>query len=133
MIYGKVWGTTEPLLITPMIEIHRININPRSFCSVHMHRYKYNLFYVISGTLQIHVNKNDYNLTDIITLGEGQFTTVAPNEYHKFVSEDTPVESLEVYYLTQINDDIVRKTVGGLADAGKKSTDDKRISVLRVR
>ena len=33
MLQGKVWGKTEQLLITPMIEVHRVHIDPHSYCS----------------------------------------------------------------------------------------------------
>jgi mannose-6-phosphate isomerase-like protein (cupin superfamily) len=114
MKQGKIWGTTEPLLITPMIEFHRINIEPFCHCSMHKHEFKYNMFYVIEGKLDIHVRKNNYDLTDITELYQGEFTSVAPNEYHMFQSSEERVEALEIYYLNPISEDIIRETVGGL-------------------
>ena len=114
MKQGKVWGTTENLLTTSMIEVHRIKINPRSFCSMHKHEFKWNMFYVVKGELNIEVRKNDYDLVDVTELYQGQFTSVPPNEYHKFVSKDVHVEALEIYYLNSISDDIIRETVGGV-------------------
>ena len=110
---GKVWGTTETLLVTPMIEVHRIKINPQSYCSLHKHEFKWNMFYVVKGMLCIEVQKNNYDLTDITELYQGQYTSVKPNEYHKFFTRDESVEALEVYYLNPITEDIIRKTVGG--------------------
>lgn len=72
------------------------------------------MFYVIKGKLHIEVHKNDYDLVDTTTLYQGQFTTVAPNEYHMFKTTDEPATALEVYYLNEISEDIVRKTVGSL-------------------
>ena len=113
MLYGKVWGKTEPLLITPMIEVHRIEINPYAYCSMHKHQYKYNMFYVIEGELFIHVKKNDYDLVDITHLRSGDYTTVKPNEFHQFKTEGSPVKALEIYYLESIGEDIIRESVGG--------------------
>jgi mannose-6-phosphate isomerase-like protein (cupin superfamily) len=113
MLQGKVWGKTEQLLITPMIEVHRVHIDPHSYCSMHKHEFKWNMFYVISGELEIHVRKNDYKLTDITTLHAGDWCSVRPNEFHMFKTNDSPVEALEVYYLEPIKDDIVRESVGG--------------------
>jgi len=113
---GKIWGDTESLLITPMIEVHRININPNMQCSMHKHEYKWNMFYCIKGTLEIHTRKNDYELVDITTIKSGEWTTVAPNEFHKFVSKDNHVQALEIYYLNPIMQDIVRETVGGIVE-----------------
>ena len=57
MIKGKIWGTTTPLIVTPFIEIHRIVVKPNSRCSIHKHRHKNNLFYCISGDIDIHVEQ----------------------------------------------------------------------------
>jgi len=110
---GKVWGSTEQLLMTPMIEVHRILIEPNSYCSMHKHEFKWNMFYVISGELEIHVRKNDYKLIDITTIRDGEWTSVRPNEFHMFKTLDSPVEALEIYYLEPIKNDIVRESVGG--------------------
>lgn len=119
MIFGKVWGTTEPLLITPFVEIHKIKINPRSFCSKHLHEHKWNAFYLIKGELDIAIEKKTYDLVDVTKLSEtNNFTTVSPGEYHWFMSGDNPVECLEIYYINQIDvNDIIRETVGGVIDA----------------
>lgn len=112
---GKIWGQTETLLKTPMIEVHRIRINPGSFCSMHKHEFKWNMFYVIEGRLFIEVRKNNYDLTDVTELNSGQYTSVKPNEYHRFVTKDQFVEALEIYYLNYIGEDIIRETIGGIS------------------
>lgn len=126
--FGKVWGETSPLLVTPTVEIHKIEAIGGYKCSEHLHRYKWNAFYCIFGELWIHVRKNDYELVDVTKLRAGDFTTVAPNEYHWFSVPDqymyvdeclefqNRVEALEIYYPQHITDDIIRKTVGGLSD-----------------
>lgn len=111
---GKVWGQTEELIRTPLIEMHHIRIVPNAQCSMHKHENKWNLFYVIKGKLAIDVQKNDYELVDTTIVDAGEWTTVPPNEYHRFRSLNEPVEALEVYYLEPIGDDIIRKDVGGL-------------------
>lgn len=113
MKQGKIWGSTECLLQTPFIEVHRILINPNSNCSLHIHQYKNNMFYVISGTLLIETHKNDYNLIDTTILNEGDYTVTKPNEYHMFKTSNKTVEALEIYYLNPIDpNDIIRQTVG---------------------
>lgn len=72
------------------------------------------MFYVVKGKLLIEVHKNDYDLVDTTTLFQGQYTSVAPNEYHMFKTTDESAQALEVYYLNEISEDIVRKTVGGI-------------------
>ena len=49
VIEGKVWGSTEPILQSPAVEIHRINVKKDGYCSQHKHQSKINMFYVISG------------------------------------------------------------------------------------
>jgi mannose-6-phosphate isomerase-like protein (cupin superfamily) len=115
MIYGKIWGSTEPLLVTPFIEVHRIFIEAGTHCSTHKHEYKHNMFYVVEGQLEIHVTKEDYDLEDVTELYDGQYTTVRPGEYHKFVAV-TDVEALEIYYPEPLSADIIRKDVGGFAE-----------------
>ena len=46
---GKVWGTTQTLINSPVVEVHRIIINKDGYCSQHTHQSKINAFYVISG------------------------------------------------------------------------------------
>ena len=125
--FGKVWGETRPLLVTPTVEIHRIDATGGFRCSEHLHRFKWNGFYCVRGELWIHVRKNDYDLVDITKLYPGEFTTVAPNEYHWFsvpkseiyddndeLIYESSVRALEIYYPQHISEDIIRKTVGGL-------------------
>lgn len=115
MKYGKVWGQTECLLQTPFVEFHRIDIKEGSYCSMHKHEHKWNAFYVVEGTLDIEVRKNDYDLVDTTTLQAGDFTTVKPGEFHKFHAY-TDVVAFEIYYPEGLTEDIVRESVGGLDD-----------------
>jgi len=111
---GKIWGTTAALLQTPFIEIHDISIKPEMQCSWHKHDYKWNLFYCISGEVEIHVRKNDYDLVDVTTLKEREWTTVPPGEVHCFKTLKKSAEVMEVYYIDPLNPkDIVRESVGG--------------------
>ena len=53
-------------------QLHKINIKAGYKCSEHKHEHKWNGFYVISGVLEIHVAKNNYDLTDVTTLRAGR-------------------------------------------------------------
>lgn len=112
-LVGKAWGSTEVLLLTALIEIHRLKIKPNSRCSLHKHEFKWNAFHVTSGKLKIEVHKNDYNLVDTTELGPGDLTTVRPGEFHRFITGDEPVEAIEIYYPETLSSDIVRKDCGG--------------------
>lgn len=115
-ILGKVWGSTELLLKTPLIEVHRLVIDPFSRCSMHKHEFKWNAFSVISGMLWIDVEKNDYALTDTTMIGPGDLTTVKPGEYHRFRTGDLATIALEIYYPEGLSEDIIRKDCGGAID-----------------
>lgn len=111
---GKVWGSTEIILSTPVLEIHRLLIKPNAHCSLHCHNFKWNYFLVLSGTLAIEVHKSSYQLVDVTELDAGDHTTVRPGEFHRFISGTVPVEALEVYYPEMLSEDIVRKDCGGV-------------------
>jgi mannose-6-phosphate isomerase-like protein (cupin superfamily) len=124
-IVGKVWGDTSVLIQNSLVELHKINIKAGYRCSEHKHEHKWNGFYVISGVLEIHVSKNDYKLTDITVLRAGDFTTVRPGEFHKFVCVEDCV-ALELYYPEALSEDIVRKDHGGATGILEALEDDVR-------
>lgn len=110
---GKVWGTTETMIETPLMELHRLSIMPHHQCSLHVHRRKWNAFIVMSGVLYIDVVKNDYPLTDTTELRAGEVMAVRPGEHHRFRTGSEPCEAFEVYYPDGLSDDIERKDHGG--------------------
>jgi mannose-6-phosphate isomerase-like protein (cupin superfamily) len=114
-ISGKVWGTTEPVLVTPTLEMHRLWIEPNHQCSMHRHQRKWNAFVVIYGILFIDVEKS-YGLTDITKLSPGNVCTVAPGEFHRFrTGPDEGCQAIEVYYTDALGEDIERRDHGGQA------------------
>ena len=111
-IEGKVWGTTEPLLQSPAIEIHRIRVNLGGYCSQHKHQSKINAFYVIKGELEIQRWK-DYGLCDSTHLFAGNMSVVPAGEMHKFIAHQE-TEALEIYWAELNHNDIQRENVGGI-------------------
>lgn len=66
--------------------------------------------------MHIHIEKDDYKLTDVTTLGmPGDFTTVKPGEFHMFKAE-TDVVALEIYYPEPLTEDIIRNSCGGVSE-----------------
>jgi mannose-6-phosphate isomerase-like protein (cupin superfamily) len=113
---NKVWGTTEPLVVTPLFEMHRLTIKPGFRCSLHVHRFKWNAFFVIFGRLFIDLVSADMGGPVIVEkLEVGGHTTVAPGVHHQFrTDEDGPLTSaLEMYYCEPLSEDIIRRNVGG--------------------
>lgn len=124
---SKVWGTTQELLVNPFCELHRIEIKPSSYCSKHVHRFKSNSFYCISGALVVRVWKEN-GIVDETVVGPGELTTVRSGEAHQFetlkladIQQIDPtfkdgdrVICLETYYPEPIDKlDIKRETQGG--------------------
>lgn len=124
----KPWGTTECLLQTPLVEVHRIKVNEYSYCSWHKHEHKWNAFYVIDGVLRIEFDNsyNNYNLAN------GGFIAVKPGEYHRFVSSWGPVTALEIYYPDILGEDIIRRDVGGCLTAKELFGDEKWVQSART-
>lgn len=112
MKFGKIWGTTMSIEANSSFELHRLEITAGYECSKHKHNHKYNGFFVEKGVLEIHVWKNDYDLVDVTVLHPGDYTKVAPGEFHKFVCVEDSV-CFEYYWVEFNHDDIERESVGG--------------------
>ena len=115
----KIWGITSPLVVTPMFEMHQLFVEPNMQCSLHIHRFKHNAFYVLSGTLFIDLaeGENEYDTeprTKILLTGD--YTTIRPGVHHKFRTEYGCCSALEMYYTEPLSEDIVRRTIGGPAN-----------------
>ena len=114
----KIWGATEALIVTPLFEMHRLTIKPGYRCSLHVHRFKWNCFYVIFGKLFLDIVGNDIGgVVTVEKMGIGGCTTIAPGIHHQFRTEEQgPITSaLECYYTEPLSEDIVRRNVGGPA------------------
>jgi mannose-6-phosphate isomerase-like protein (cupin superfamily) len=111
-VTGKIWGNTSALIQNALVELHKINVKAGFRCSEHLHEHKWNGFYVESGVLEIHVRKNNYELTDVTVLRAGDFTSVRPGEYHYFVCTEN-CSALELYWPELLSEDIKRKNTGG--------------------
>lgn len=110
---GKVWGVTELIESNNSFEFHRIDIRNGGICSKHLHKHKWNGFYVVKGKLLIRVWKNDYELVDETILFPGQYTAVAPGEFHQFEALDETI-AFELYWAEFDHNDIQRENVGCL-------------------
>ena len=108
---GKVWGTTELLEANGAMEFHRIEMKKNGVCSKHLHKYKWNGFFVESGKMRVKVWQKDYNLIDETIIGPGQYTKVKPGLYHQFECLEDGV-AFEIYWAEFAHNDIVRETVG---------------------
>lgn len=111
MRQGKIWGYTTEISRNATVSIHHLEIKRDGFCSEHRHEHKYNLFYVISGVLELTIWRGKEK--DITIVNAGQSTKIPPGFWHKFKGI-TPVECIEIYEVLLIGEDIERRTEGGL-------------------
>ena len=110
-IAGKVWGQTELIHANGALEFHRIEFKAGGTCSKHCHNWKWNGFFVESGTMIVRVWQNDYDLVDETILHAGDFTQVKPGVYHQFEGVEDGV-AFELYWAEFNHDDIQRESVG---------------------
>lgn len=97
-----------------MFSVHLLRINQGGFCSQHRHERKINHFHVISGRLAVHLWPRgvEQDQPDTTELTPGQSFTVELGVWHSFTAL-IPTLALEVYEAAPVEDDIIRRTVGG--------------------
>tara|TARA_B100000287_G_scaffold122092_1_gene113870 strand:- start:5689 stop:6033 length:345 start_codon:yes stop_codon:yes gene_type:complete len=108
---GKIWGKTELVEANSALEFHRIEMKKGGVCSKHLHEFKWNGFFVESGSMIVRVWQNDYDLVDETTLKAGDYTKVKPGLYHQFECIQSGV-AFELYWAEFNHNDIVRENVG---------------------
>ena len=109
---GKIWGETEKVFDNGIISVHFLNIIKGGYCSEHRHQQKTNKFYVISGELEIIIYAEE-DMIDRTILKAGQSTIIPIGVFHRFKAI-TDVKCIEIYEVRFHNDDIERRTTGGL-------------------
>lgn len=103
---GKIWGVTSEIFSNDSVSIHRIEIRANQKCSIHLHKHKYNMFFVESGKILVHRWVDDILISTALCSAES--LVICPAIYHQFESlEDSIV--YEIYYTKLDNNDIVRK------------------------
>jgi quercetin dioxygenase-like cupin family protein len=122
----KVWGWSYPLLLTEDIEIVKIEVRHGGYSSRHAHKNKANMFFVLSGVLQVITylkNTEDYDQIRFLHR-EGDAFQVAAGIFHRFRAL-APTVAIEVYRPTGTGkldpNDIIRSDEGGLLDLSNLS------------
>lgn len=104
----KTWGDKWNIFCDSTCEVSFLDLRPMQRCSWHRHRTKFNLFFVIQGTI--------YILTECgeAQINAGQTFTTRPGEWHEFRTKDLPSRIIEVMYVAAYDaEDIERKSLGG--------------------
>ncbi len=114
MRQGKDWGSTTEFFRNAIVSAHHLEIKKGGFCSEHIHEHKYNLFYVISGELELTIWR-DEKMKDMTVVTAGQTTAIPPGFWHKFRGL-TDVQCIEIYQVLLIEPDIERRTQGGFEE-----------------
>lgn len=113
----KVWGRTRLIHRTPQMEIHELVLEtPGSFCSIHSHKNKLNIFTVLSGMVEV-TKKVPGGETSKL-LSHGMSTAVPSGVLHQFKTIAKDTHLLEVYLPDGVfeleGEDIARQHQGGL-------------------
>lgn len=112
-----MWGTTSALFQRPVFSIHLLNIKAGGYSSEHKHLRKMNHFYVVSGELEIRQWPDGGAICpdepDRTVLRAGDSLTVPVGVWHQFRAV-TDCVCLEVYEAAPVEDDIDRRSVGGV-------------------
>lgn len=111
MIKKKPWGTTECLIESPMMQLHRITVVANAFCSEHKHAGRANVFYVVAGMLEIHWWEKGKRKSVVLCHGESH--TILPGVRHQFRTRVPAAIALEMYYPVLNLGDIIRYSKGG--------------------
>lgn len=108
---SKIWGTTVEICKNPFVEVHRAEVKMGGNCSIHIHKYKVNAFFLEKGELMIKQYR-DNGLIDETILLPGDYIECRPGERHQFRALLDSVV-YEIYFPMPIGEvDIVRETVG---------------------
>ena len=112
MKQSKKWGDVRRVFKSGTVSVHHLKIKKGGFCSEHRHRFKSNLFFVVSGNLKL-IIWNESGTRDETVIWPGESSEIPPGVYHKFEAL-TDVECMEIYEAKLRGEDIERKTEGGI-------------------
>lgn len=108
---GKTWGHTTEFFRNAIVSAHHLEIEQGGFCSEHRHEHKFNLFYVISGKLELTIWREE-DIMDVTVVGAGQASAIPPGFWHKFKAL-TRVDCIEIYQVLLLDPDMERRIQGG--------------------
>lgn len=108
---AKVWGTRTRIFANKNIAVDFLNLKKNSHCSFHVHKNKYNRFYVLSGQLDLIIDNQN------IILHPKQEIDILPNQVHQFklISDCTVIEISWNPKGELKESDIIRFVKGGIS------------------
>jgi len=116
MVESKAWGLVRHIFDGP-VSVSLLRTEANGYCSWHYHEHRWNMFYVVSGTIIVIVDDNNDGKIQRHILRAGDSYKVGPSVRHMFdVVESGQV--VETYWTddgTDVTiDDIVRLAPGGM-------------------
>jgi len=113
----KIWGKKERLIETASTVVDLLTLEKDSFCSWHYHDFKYNMFFVLEGIVEIKME------TDLKMLDAHSFFVVEPKIKHQFIAR-SDAKLLEIMFTKPVlEQDIVRLMQGGKFINGQMYTE----------
>lgn len=116
----KVWGWSELQVESNLCQVHRIDIRPGGFCSIHQHDRKHNVFTLVKGKLHIRLWDENVDLgveamRTIVLASPGDTYDVGPAIVHQFYAPEYCM-AIETYYPASVRtEDIFRfSDLGGV-------------------
>lgn len=108
----KSWGEKWSIFLNDTCEVSVLYLSALNRCSWHKHQSKYNLFFVVQGTIEI---KTEWG---IATVDQCQIFTTKPGEWHEFRTTNSDAIVIECMYVQYDHSDIERATLGGPLEDG---------------
>jgi len=113
--WPKVWGTNTEIYQNDLCSINVLRVKRGGTCSLHFHKSKYNIFYVISGKLEVRTELGNS------ILSENQNFLVNPGTKHCFHALEDVV-AVEVMFVRYDNTDIFREISGFIEEETKNES-----------
>jgi quercetin dioxygenase-like cupin family protein len=118
---NKIWGSKIRLLETSAIVVDLLTLEEDGICSWHYHDFKYNMFFVLEGIVEIKLESH------CETLGIYDHYVVEPKIKHQFIAKSNG-KMLEIMYTKPVLEgDIIREIQGGKIINGKFITENELI------
>ncbi len=116
----KIWGRTKEIIHTPYYSKHELEVQSGSYCSLHYHKHRSNVFQIVSATIEI---VEMYGPLVVKTkLGPDNSCVIASLVPHMFIVYKDGIV-IEEYFPDRggavQRDDIVRLYEGGRMDVDK--------------
>jgi len=103
--YPKIWGKNTEIFRNGAVSVNFLNLVKGGTCSYHYHKFKSNIFYVISGKLKIRTEIGEH------ILHPNENFSVPPLLKHQFEAVE-PSFVVEIMFVAYNHDDIIRETKG---------------------